>query len=915
MANLRKVLLAAILLTFLNSHVSAADWPTRARTMNRSAFVPVELPLDQGRLHLKWKRFFGERIEVEMEPTVVGDTVFIGIMNGKLYALNKETGATRWVFTASGPITDTPTLFHVNDQLRIVFGALDGKIYCLDAGTGIKQWNYQTGGPIMSTPSVYGNTIFVGSLNKTFYAIDAANGSLTWSSATSGPISSTSAVGDIGAGQTGVFFATGDNVAYGFRTDGTLLWSNQMQGAFTKRTYAVYGQGAGGKKVVMFVTRKAGREYSEPMENLPPGLQGSPKDGTTVINAWANYYQEYTRRRSLYYFDAVTGNDLWQGTTYSPLYIPYWGEYSPIVDDKGYAWFAATGSGGDHVLDHDERLWKINLETGQYTHVAYAAEHRLRPDEVGRGTLVKDRYYQTISEDIGYYDISTRQRNDNVFGNGFGNHRKPLEFDELPGTIFGGMHKHFTRFGSSSTGGFGGANDATSPLVVAGDVAFVTIWGHLYALTSRLTTPTKDYLNLDPPTPLPSTLTRIQVRQMLNDNVQKIVNDNVHLNPVSRMWWETVPAQPGTFWHEGEVIRTLSETLDYLDEPLKTQLINYLRNEIGKFIFNSNYYAYRYACTNYDSGQLEDPCRQEGRYAGWYWNNPNLVAERIYAAFKYAQKASDWVLINNHWDFIVNTMYQALLQGWDEEAGFFLWPEWMAGKFNLNLQMGAMYAMREMAHQVGDQSRENEAAGYLGKMQSARIRWGKYVRSLYDAGQLQRQDYNEWEDWGYRQGNSPMPVEGYLDKENDYRQPYRLYRDGGAIRAEFSNTMREVYPFYLHPLYTEFSDLCRENLLDEMDDFIKAIEIYNPWWYMSDYSHQVVVGSHEEESLSPIAASDIFQDKAYIFNEKFEELAPYLPWTFENYGHKDIYRLQNLVALLHNSPAAPAAPRNLRIMQ
>lgn len=904
-----------VLLSLVSSHLSAADWPTRARTMSRSAFVPDELPLDEGHLNLKWKRFFGERIEVEMEPTVVGDTVFIGIMNGKLYALNKETGATKWVFTASGPITDTPTLFYVDTQLRIVFGALDGKVYCLDASTGSEQWGYQTGGPIMSTPSVYDGTVFIGSLDKTFYALNAINGSLAWSSTTSGPISCTSAVGDIGSGQTGVFFATGDNVAYAFRTDGTLLWNNQMAGAFTKRTYAVYGQGISGKKVVMFVTRKAGRAYSEQKANLPSELEEGPKDGPTVINAWANYYQQYPRRRSLYYFDADTGEDLWQGTDYTPLYIPYWGEYSPIVDDKGYAWFAASGGAGSG-LNHDERLWKINLETGAYTHVAYAEDHKLRMDEVGRGTLVNGKYYQTASEDIGYYDTTSGQTNPNVFGNAFYNHRKPLELDELPGTIFGGMHKHFTRFGSSGSAAFGGGNDATSPLVVSGDDAFVTMWGHLYALTSEQTTPTKDYMNLDLSTPPASTLSRAQVRQMLNDAIQSIVDDDVHLEPVSRMWAQNIASLSRTlFWHSGEVIRTLAETLDYIDEPLKTHLINYLRNEIETYILNSSYYAYRFACIDYDSGQVDDPCDNDGIYVGWYWNNKNLIAERIYAIYKYAQKANDWELINNNWSFIVNTMYGAVESDWDADAGFFLWAEWLSGKFNPNLQMGAMYAMQQMAQQVGDSATEAEVTTYYNSMLTARVTWGNYVRSLYDTGDLQRDNYDDWQDWGYTLNISPMPKGGYLDKDNDFRQPYSITRSGSLVVA-YENRKEIHEPYYLvgfHPFYTELNDLVRTNLSDHIDDHIKAIEMYNSWWYMGDYSHQVAVGRHEEDSFSPIAASDIFQAKAYIFNDTFEDLAPHLPWTLENYDHRDIYRLQNLVALL-GTDSGPAAPNFIVII-
>ncbi|SPD76427.1 exported hypothetical protein [uncultured Desulfobacterium sp.] len=889
------------LLAAFTGQVYAADWPTRARTMNRSAFVQEELPLDQGHLNLKWKRFFGERIEVEMEPTVVEDTVFIGIMNGKLYALEKETGATKWVFTASGPITDTPALSYHNDQLRIVFGCLDGKIYCLDARLGNILWTFQTGAPIMSTACVYDNTVFIGSLDRTFYALNFSDGGQIWRAETSGPISCTAALGDVGSDRKGIFFQTGNNVAYAFRTDGTILWTKQMHGAFTKRTYAVYGKGAKGKRVIMFLTRKAGRDYSEPMENLPSELQGIPQNGTTVVAAWDRYYRKYPKRRTLYYFDAVTGADLWQGARYAPLYLPYWGGDSPLVDDKGFAWLAASGSGGDHSLNHDERLWKINLQTGEYTQVAAAEQFKLRFDEVGRGTLVNDKYYQNISEDVGFYDVAKGARNLDIFGNGFGTHRKPLELAELPGTtVFGGWHKHFTRFGSSGPGGFGGAYDATSPLVISGNVAFMTSWGHLYALSSERTQPTREYMALDLDKQHPPAITREQAIQMLSNSIQKIVQENENLNPVSRMWVDTVSSLDDTIiWHTGEVIRTLSQTLDYIGEPLKAELKSFLKKQIQEYIFNTHYYTYQKACIDYDSGEIQDPCDGTGISASWYWNNKNLIAERIYAVFKYAEKAGDWSFIQDNWHFIVQTMYSAIETDWDSEAGFFLWPEWLSGRINFNLQLGAMYALKEMATRVGDSTTHAEAAAYYDRMCSARITWGNYVRGLYDTGGLVRNDYSDWEDWGFEQSVSPMPAGGYLDKDNDYRQPYSITRSGDLV-VKFAGT-RQCYPFYLvgfHPFYPELNTLVRDHFSDHLGDLMQSIEKYNPWWYLGDYGHQVAVGLHEDDSFSVKLASDMFQAKAYILGFSFEELAPYLPLPFENYDAKDIYRLQNLVALL-----------------
>ena len=122
--------------------------------------------------------------------------------------------------------------------------------------------------------------------------------------------------------------------------------------------------------------------------------------------------------------------------------------------------------------------------------------------------------------------------------------------------------------------------------------------------------------------------------------------------------------------------RTLSQTLVYLDEPLKTNLKVYLRNEIQDYLLNSDYYAYRRACLDCDSGEMQDPCSNNtGIYAGWYWNNQNLIAERIYAIYKYAEMADDWALIGENWDFILQNMYTAIETNWDDEAGFFLWPE------------------------------------------------------------------------------------------------------------------------------------------------------------------------------------------------------------------------------------------------
>ena len=75
--------------------MAETDWPTHAGDYARNASVPNQL--SSSSLNLKWKRFLGERIEVEMEPIVVGNLLYIGLMNGKMLALNKDSGETVWM--------------------------------------------------------------------------------------------------------------------------------------------------------------------------------------------------------------------------------------------------------------------------------------------------------------------------------------------------------------------------------------------------------------------------------------------------------------------------------------------------------------------------------------------------------------------------------------------------------------------------------------------------------------------------------------------------------------------------------------------------------------------------------------------------------------------------------------------------
>jgi len=110
---------------------------------------------------------------------VEGGRVFCAASDGKICALDADTGDLLWDFQADGKIWATPVV--VEETLYV--GSLDKKLYALNAGDGVQKWQpFEVGGAIVTTPLVYKNTVYFGSVDRHMYAIDAEDGTLKWRS-------------------------------------------------------------------------------------------------------------------------------------------------------------------------------------------------------------------------------------------------------------------------------------------------------------------------------------------------------------------------------------------------------------------------------------------------------------------------------------------------------------------------------------------------------------------------------------------------------------------------------------------------------------------------------------------------------------------------------------------------------------
>ena len=122
-------------------------------------------------------------------------TVYIGSFDSYLYALDPETGSTKWTFKTNDHVYASVALGEdAGGRTNAVYvGSADGTMYALDPA-GTLEWKYDTGDPIRSSPALGaapdgqpGAILYFGSGNGKLYALNAANGTRRWSFDTTSP--------------------------------------------------------------------------------------------------------------------------------------------------------------------------------------------------------------------------------------------------------------------------------------------------------------------------------------------------------------------------------------------------------------------------------------------------------------------------------------------------------------------------------------------------------------------------------------------------------------------------------------------------------------------------------------------------------------------------------------------------------
>jgi outer membrane protein assembly factor BamB len=149
-------------------------WPdqgfrvTSSQAYPRDGYAPGYVRTDATPLDIKGKSF---------DP-LQGQTHRANLYRNGLFQTDGllSLNGLKWKFKTGGPVRSSPV---VTDGF-VYIGSGDGRVYALDAETGKERWSFKTEGPVLSSACVAGGIVYIGSDDGNLYALDAQSGAKVW---------------------------------------------------------------------------------------------------------------------------------------------------------------------------------------------------------------------------------------------------------------------------------------------------------------------------------------------------------------------------------------------------------------------------------------------------------------------------------------------------------------------------------------------------------------------------------------------------------------------------------------------------------------------------------------------------------------------------------------------------------------
>jgi eukaryotic-like serine/threonine-protein kinase len=402
------VLLAIIASTPAHAQDAAMFRGDLAHTGSYSSSGIAALP------SVKWR--FHTDGHVLSSPAVTRSAVYIGSTDGRVYAVNVETGKELWHFATHARITSSPGVVYVESY--------DGHLYAIDAATGHSKWRFATAGEhrfagthlhgfrpaaermpdpydvFLSSPAVWNHTVYFGSGDGNVYALDTDSGHVKWKFHTHDVVHASPAI----ANNT-VYIGSWDSYFYALNaTTGALVWRFKSGEDAEIHNQVGFQSSAAVVNGVVYVGCRDSQLYAldakTGQKKWAFDNKGSWVVGSPAVRDGKVYFATSDSHR-IWAVDTGTGKPVFEVPTRwfsfsSPalaqhwLYVGNWDGTVTAVDltTGKPAWVFATDESRQHATEHLDKDGTINFFMAPHLEPFYDTLMAIFEQELSLGAII-----------------------------------------------------------------------------------------------------------------------------------------------------------------------------------------------------------------------------------------------------------------------------------------------------------------------------------------------------------------------------------------------------------------------------------------------------------------------------------------------------------------------------------------------
>ena len=875
------------------------DWMMVAANPERSSWNSEEI---KGELQVEWYRPIESFIHPKMQVIATNGLLYLSTANG-LYALRASNGNVAWVYPTELPLGNSPTIANVGGKSIAFVGGFDRKIHAIeanpnenalpvDSGTGLRINNKivwtseEVSAGFETNPLIITDTVFAGNRNGYFYAYDAVTGNEKWKFKTDGPIRQSAAYRD-GT----LYFASNDSYAYALRADnGGLVWKSQKFPGDGFHTFwpVIYTEKMTGKEYVIFsggenyrfgehgsnhfgnLTDTEGQQFFPCWPNCPWGdLIGQTSTapdasywsaGTVLIDIKriTDYYENFGYRRTVFILERNTGLEYrfdsdgdtrleyapfsWSGATHSGS------RYPPIIGRDGVYYQDTTYVSAPWIVRGDIVGWKFGTHLASRVmnqDVAHAVDEPIAFSS--GGNLV---YFVKASEEAGSFDVTMPYGQNGRAWQYYDNGGNTL-FNKAPG--FDVMYHERAVYGTYNGVYVGAGGSNLNPLVPYQGRVYLNVSNAIVAFSptasSANSLPLVDKVSVNNS---PAPFTEAELKQRLHQEIQKMLaagplRPGYHGSGIVDVYsaggWpddDDIGEVLDYFQNPSDTVVTLLQTLPYLSPVMQTRVRSYLQTYYGP---GSTYDFTRIVHIGWNSGAARESQQIP----------PDVLA------ILSPDDPSIYPIVggSTYWNSFPPFSFYA---AWKYAA------EFGGAKDIFDTMNGKLEIPPDDAYLVTHPYTNNlYIAGYLGYLELEKM-------AGYPESTTVRNTYNHL--LSVRTNN--------FSKDNPWGtgQDYAVYQHAYNIAFNF---------MFLTPELGEYLGQNKQTAVQQaMDEYT----LVAPYWFVSKFDSTWNEGTLQQLYDYPA----LFQAKAYILDEPYNELVKYI--DIPAFYRGDLFYIQNIVAAL-----------------